>query len=82
MNRVDAWGVEGEAAGSKKPYYCWWTECDDKRTMQEDYKPIEGDKDTLPFLLDFSIPIGDKRFTIIPDPLVDPFVWHYEKNKK
>lgn len=65
VNRVDVWGLEGEEADSKKPYYCWWTECDGKGTMQGDYKPIEGAQGKEPFLLDFSFPL--------PDILAGPF---------
>jgi hypothetical protein len=87
VNRADAWGLEGEETGKRKTSrednpYCKVYPCDDNGTMQGDYKPIEGDKNALPFLLDFSVPIGVKRYTIIPSPEVDPFVWHYERNRK
>ena len=73
VNRVDAWGL--------KPYFCKWTKCDEDGTIQGDYQPIEGKKDELPFLLDFSIPIGEKRYTILPSLEVDPF-FDYYKNKE
>ncbi|MBU1229189.1 MAG: hypothetical protein KKA55_07875 [Proteobacteria bacterium] len=84
VNRVDVWGLAGEEAGNdSKPYFCeWgWAKCDDNGTMQGKYNPIEGDKDTLPFLLDFSVPIGGKRYTILPDLVVDPFRAIYERKQ-
>lgn len=95
VNRVDAWGLEGEKA---TPYFCRWTECDDKGTIQGDYKPIEGRKDSLPFLLDSSVPvpkqitdwlqIGDPsdpketRAPVMFDPIVDPFLKYFEGTQK
>jgi RHS repeat-associated protein len=82
VNRVDAWGLESEGANSgDKPYYCRWSKCDDNGTLQGDYKPIEGDKAALPFLLDFSVPVGGKRYTILPSE-IDPFREYYERNQK
>jgi RHS repeat-associated protein len=82
VNRTDAWGLESEGANSgDKPYYCRWSKCDDNGTLQGDYKPIEGDKAALPFLLDFSVPVGGKRYTILPSE-IDPFREYYERNKK
>jgi RHS repeat-associated protein len=92
VNRVDVWGLAWSLFGggsepaaadggqeSPKPRtgrddnpYCKDNPCDDNGTMQGDYKPIEGREGVLPFMLQYHF----------MDPIVWPFMNHYERNKE
>ena len=73
--------TEQSRTGRDDNPYCKVYPCDDNGTMQGDYKPIDIHEGTLPFLLDFSVPIGGKRVTILPSPEVDPFYDYYKRKE-